>query len=208
MPAASAAPAPAPTPEPLAALAAAAAEPEPAPGPATTPAAVPAPAPTEQPVATPEPATAPAAPVDDSRLALLADILETFKAYPDYQAAYGTDTDVSIDNHIASAAWGIGRKKIDYSAVLKAVEPERTIYFWELIKEQGAGMSFGGFESETYSTFGAERSGTTKAAVLGPNGVEMSYEWDYGSTRSIVQSVAAKHGWKLKTVLRKSSAQW
>jgi hypothetical protein len=166
-----------------------------------------APAPAPAPAPGPAPAPAPA-PVAASRLALLADILVAFEAYPDYQVRYGTDTDVVIDNHVASAAWGVGRKKVDYSAVMKAVEAERTIHYWEIIKEQGAGLTFGGVDTETYSTFGAARSGTKHEAVLGANGVAMDYEWDYGATRAIVESVAARHGWTVKVVLRKKSAEW
>jgi hypothetical protein len=188
-------------------------EPEPAVAPAVpapVPAAGPAPAPTVAPTATPTP-VAPAAspaPQADLRMALLADIISAFESYPDYQVRYGTDTDIVIDNHIAAASWGVGHKKVDYTAVMKASEPERTLYYWELLKEQGAGMSFGGFESETYSTFGAARSGKKKQVVLGAGGVAIDYEWDYAATRGIVESVAARHGWKVKVVLRKKSAQW
>jgi len=179
---------------------------EPAPVAAPLPIYVPTAVPTVEPVSAMPVATAP--PAEESRLAFLADILAAFVPYPDYQVAYGTDTDIVIDNRIASAAWGVGHKKVEYSAVMKAVESERTLYYWELIKEQGAGMTFGGMESETYSTFGAARSGKKTEVVLGAGGVAMDYDWDYGATRAIVESVAARHGWKVKVVLRKKSAQW
>lgn len=143
-----------------------------------------------------------------SRLGLLADMLTTFAQYPGYTVQYGTDTDVTIDNKVAQASWGTGKKKVDYSARMKAVEPERTLYFFEMLKEQGAGLSFGGFKAESYSTVGTKRSGTTKEVVLGPQGVAMDYEWDYGQTRAIVESVAARHGWTVKVVLRPGSATY
>ena len=128
--------------------------------------------------------------------------------YPGYTVQYGTDTDIVIGNQVADASWGTGKKKIEYSAVLKAVEPERTVYFWEILKEKGAGLSFGGLESESYSTFGTKRSGATKEVVLGPGGVEMNASWDYGATRQIVEGVAQQNGWTVKTVLKKSAAQY
>jgi hypothetical protein len=91
---------------------------------------------------------------------------------------------------------------------MKAVEPERTIYYWEIVKESGGGLSFGGFDAEMSTTSGMKRWGTKKEVVIGPGGVAMDYSWDYGATRSIVESVAAKHGWKVKTVLQKKSASW
>ena len=173
--------------------------------------AAPAPAPAAA-VAEPQPEPAPETTPDTlsvgSRLALLADMLAAFAQYPGYTAQYGTDTDVTIDNKVAQASWGTGKKKVEYSAHMKAVEPERTLYFFEILKEQGAGLSFGGFESESYTTFGKKRSGKTKEVVLGPNGVAMDYEWDYGQTRAIVESVCARHGWTVKVVLRPGSAKY
>jgi hypothetical protein len=188
-------------------------EPVAAPAPAPEPVAAPAPAP--EPVAAPAPAPASApdpvraqAPAVGSRLAMLADVLELLGQYPNYRAQYGTDTDIVIDNQVSSAAWSGGKKSVEYSAVLKAVEPERTVYFWELLKERGSGISFGGFEAESYSTFGTKRSGTTKGATVGPSGVVESHTWDYGATRQIIESVAARHGWAVKTVLKRKSASW
>lgn len=192
----------APAPQPVAAPAPAAApEPVAAPAPAPQPAA-PAPAAAPEPVAAPAPAAA------GSREVLLADILATMAQYPGYTTQYGTDTDITIDNQVALASWGTGKKKVEFSAHMKAVEPERTVYYFEVLKEKGAGLSFGGVQSESYSTFGTKRSGKTKEVVLGPNGVAMDYEWDYGQTRRIIESVCAKHGWQTKTVLMPGKAKY
>jgi hypothetical protein len=173
------------------------------------PAPAPSPAP-EAPVVAPAPqvAEAPAPQPAGTRIALLADVLAALGQYPGYSAQYGTDTDIVIGDQVADASWGIGNKKVEYSAVMKAVESERTVYFWEMLKEKGAGMNFGGFESESYTTVGKKRSGVKKETVIGPDGVAMDYEWDYAATRRIVEEVAARHGWQLKVVLRKKSAQW
>lgn len=166
----------------------------------------PAPQPAAQPEPQPEqPQPVPAA---GSRLALLADMLVMFGRYPGYTAQYGTDTDIVIDNKIAQASWGTGKKKVDYAARMKAVEPERTLYFFEMLKEQSSGLSFGGLESESYSTFGTKRSGKKREAVLGPDGVAMDYEWDYGQTRAIVESVCASHGWTVRVVLKSRAASY
>lgn len=134
--------------------------------------------------------------------------MSAFSAYPGYRLAYGTDTDIAIDNQVADANWGTGAKKVEFSAILKAVEPERTVYYWEMLKEKGAGLSFGGFSAETYSTSGTKRVGKTREVVVGPAGVAMDYSWDYAQTRRIVESVAAARGWRVKTVLNRKKAQW
>jgi hypothetical protein len=165
----------------------------------------PAPVPVVEPAPAPVVASAPAA---SDRLTLLADILGAFAQYPSFNAQYGTDADIVVDNQLVDANWGTGKKKVEYSAVMKAVEPELTIYFWEIIKESGAGLNFGGFEAETYSTSGKTRSGVQKMMIIGANGVPVEWEWDYAATRGIVQDVASRHGWKTKVVLQKKSAQW
>lgn len=164
---------------------------------------------TGQPLAppAPEPAPAAAAPVAGTRDAFLRELAAEFAKYPGYAVAWGTATDMTIGNVIADANLGTAKKKVEYEAVLKAVEAERTVYFWELLKEKGAGLTFGGFESESYSTFGAKRWGTTKEVVVGAGGAA-AWEWDYAKTRQIVEAVAARHGFTVKTVLKKSSAMW
>jgi len=155
--------------------------------------------------AAPAPA-APAPPAD--RIALLADVLATLGQYPKYTSQYGTDTDIVVSNEVASANWGTGKKKIEFSAIMKAVEAEHTIYYWEMLKESGSGLNFGGFDAEMSTTVGMKSWGTKKETVIGPDGIAMDAEWDYAATRRIVENVAARHGWQVKVVLKKNSAQW
>lgn len=178
-------------------------------GAAVTPPWVSAPAPAEPASAEPAPApAADAAPAPGTRAALLADMLATFAQYPGYTAAYGTDTDIAIDNEVARASWGTGKKKVEFTAAMKADEAQRTLYYWEMLKESGGGLSFGTFESESYGISGMKRSGKKKETVIGPGGVAMSYDWDYGATRRIVESVAERHGFRVKVVLLRKGACW
>jgi len=191
-------PQPAPTAEPM---------PAPAPmpvAPAPEPAAVVAPAAPAPAAAAP---LAPAAPPAD-RLALLADVLATLGQYPNYTSQYGTDTDIVVSNEVANASWAGGKKKIEFSAIMKAVEAEHTIYYWEMLKESGSGLNFGSFDAEMSTTVGMKSWGTKKETVIGPDGIAMDAEWDYAATRRIVENVAARHGWQVKVVLKKNSAQW
>lgn len=159
--------------------------------------------------AAPAPAAAAAATAAlGTREAVLAGIMAAFVEDPGYRVRYGSDADILIDNVVADESWGTGAKKVEYEAVLKADESDRTVYFWELLKEKGGGLSFGGVQSESYSTFGAKRSGTKKEVVLRPGGTAMDYSWDYAATRHRIEAVAKSNGWRLKVVLRKKSAQW
>jgi hypothetical protein len=174
------------------------------PGTTEAPAAVAAPEPSSEPVQT-VPAAAPAV---GTRDALLGELMATFSGHGGYTAAYGNGTDLSLNNQVADANWGAGKKKVTYEAAMKAVEPERTLYFWEVLKESGGGLSFGGADFESTTTFGTKRSGKTKEVVIGPQGVVVDYSWDYAATRNLVTEIAGRHGWQVKTVLVKKKAMW
>ena len=124
-------------------------------------------------------------------------MLVAFAQYPSLNAHYGTDTDIVVDNQLVDANWGPG-KRVEYSAVMKAVEPELTLYFWEFVTDSGAG-------ADLASTV---RPGVQKMVIAGADGQPMEWEWDYTATRSIVEDVAARHGWTTKVVQQKESAQW
>lgn len=151
--------------------------------------------------------SAPAAAGVSASEAVIAEIAQALQAKTGYRVARGTNTDLVIDSEIANASWVTGKKKVEYSAIMRVDEAERTVYWWEMLKESGAGLSFGGMQTESYSTFGAKRSGTTKEVVIGPGGVAMSYSWDYASTRQLAEEIANRHGLKLKVVMRKKNAE-
>jgi hypothetical protein len=141
-----------------------------------------------------------------SRSAFLNALMATIASGPAYTAAWGTDTDMTIESNPVDGAWGVGKKRVEYSAALKAVEADRTVFFWEMLKERTSGMSFGTFESESYTTVGKRRSGTKKEAVIGPGSA--SWEWGYGTLRALVEEVAARHGFTVRVVLTRHAASW
>jgi hypothetical protein len=143
------------------------------------------------------------APIRD---AFLMDLMGTLSANPAYAAMWGPDTDMTIASNPVDAQWGAGKKRVEYTAALKAVETDGTVYFWEMLKEHTSGFSFGTFESESYTQMGTKRSGTKQEAVVGPG--SMSWEWGYGTLRALVEDAAARHGFTVKVVLQRSSATW
>jgi hypothetical protein len=141
-----------------------------------------------------------------SRSAFLTDLMATFASNTAYTAAWGTDTDMTIASNPVDGSWGAGHKRVEYSAVLKAVESDRTVYFWEMLKERSSGLAPGTFESETYTQVGSKRSGTKKEAAIGPGST--SWEWGYGTLRALIEQVAVRHGFMVKVVLAKHSASY
>lgn len=171
------------------------------PAPAGTPAAA-----TQ--VETPQPAAQPAsAPAKSGRDPLLADIRAALAERTGYEVLSGQKSDLEIRSAVAAANWGTGKKKVDFEAVLTVSDADRTVYYWEILKERGGGLSFGTVESESYTVSGWKRSGTKGEMVAGPGGVALDYAWDYGKTRVLIEQACARHGYALKVVLRKSKAE-
>ncbi len=141
-----------------------------------------------------------------TRVGFLTDLMAAFSDSPSYTAEWGADTDMTIASNPLDGTWGVGKKHAEYSAALKVSEPDRAVTFWEILKERSSGMTFGTFESETYTIFGTKRSGTKKEKVIGPG--SGSWEWGYGTTRKVVEDIAARHGFAVRVVLTRNSATW
>ncbi len=141
-----------------------------------------------------------------SHSAFLTALMASVSSNPAYTAAWGADTDMTIESNPVDGAWGAGTKRVEYTAALKAVEADRTVYLWELLKERTSGISFGTFESESYTTEGTKRSGNRTEAVVGPG--SESWEWGYGTLRALVEEVAARHGFTVRVVLTRQAASW
>ena len=141
-----------------------------------------------------------------NRTAFLTDLMATFASNSAYSASWGADTDMTISSNPIDARWGMGDQRVEYAAALKAVEAERTVYFWEMLKEKSGGGSLGTLETETRSVVDTELSGTKANAVVGPGSA--SWAWGYGTQREHVAEVAARHGFDVKTVVARQSATW
>lgn len=139
---------------------------------------------------------------------LLRAVEAALTAYPQLSVTRSEKTDLEINSVLADAHWGVGRKKVEYSACLLAKESERTVVYWEMIKEVGAGMEiFGWFKAQKYKS-GRTLSGTVQEIGYGPQGKVIDYHWDYARTRSLVEKVAKEQGWKFTTVLWKKKAMY
>ena len=98
----------------------------------------------------------------------------------------------------------LSKKSVEYSARFKVLDEERTVAFFEMLKESGSGMSgsdsgdFGGgwgFSKETYKTGTGGREGAIEAQgnLLGK---KYSFTFDYGKLRSQVQTLTEQNGYR------------
>lgn len=140
---------------------------------------------------------------------LLRAVEGALSAYPQLSVTRSDKTDLEIKSVLADAHWGVGRKKVEYSACLLAKEAERTVVYWEMIKEVSAGMgAFAWFRAEKFRSDGRTLSGAVRETGYGPNGKVIDYNWDYARTRGLVEKVVKEQGWKFATVLLKKKAMY
>jgi hypothetical protein len=103
----------------------------------------------------------------------------------------------------------LSKKTVEYSAKFKVLDDERTVRFFEMLKESGAGMSGGdagdigggwGFSKETYKTGFGGREGSIQAqgSLLGN---KYAFTFDYASIRTAVQAIAEQHGYRFELQL-------
>lgn len=145
----------------------------------------------------------------DAREQLLQAIERELAQYPQLVVSRSRETDLEIKSALADANWGLGKKKVDYSACLLLKPTDRTAVFWEMIKEVGSGMGiFGGFKVETYRSDGKTISGSVKERGYGPAGKVIDYTWDYAGTRGLVEGMVKAGGWGFSTTLRKGKAMY
>jgi hypothetical protein len=119
----------------------------------------------------------------------------------------GAGSDISVKTTFLDAAWGTGKKQIDYQGSALLNEQERTLYFWELTKETGSGLSFTGNSESSF------QSGTTlfrkvKSVGYGPDGKAYEYSLDLGAITKTFKETAKQYGWKFKVVLKKEKAMY
>lgn len=98
----------------------------------------------------------------------------------------------------------LSKKSVEYSARFKVLEDERTVAFFEMLKESGSGMSGGdssdfgggwGVSKETYKTGTGGREGgiEVQGSLLGK---KYSFTFDYGRLRSQIQTMAEQSGYR------------
>jgi hypothetical protein len=119
------------------------------------------------------------------------------------QAGYGAD--ISVQAEFLDASWGTGKKKIEYSASCFLNDQEQIMYFWELTKETGSGISFNG-ESEMSFQSGTTLFRKVKSVGYGPDGKVFEYSLDIGSITKMFKETAKQNGWKFKVVLKREKA--
>ncbi|MBS7623159.1 ribonucleoside-triphosphate reductase [Candidatus Bathyarchaeota archaeon] len=123
------------------------------------------------------------------------------------------DGTLTIEFKIAERKVFLTKKTLTYRAKLRVDDENRTVRFFETLKEIGLGISSGdtedmtpgfGFKKETYKITGKAREANIQE-LSQLFGKEYKYSFDYSSVRRVVEEEAERAGYSLSTCLLENS---
>jgi hypothetical protein len=140
----------------------------------------------------------------------LKEILLAMATFPARFTEQKDDT-LTLDFVAAEKKGLLSSKKTSYHCRVRVDETARTMLFFEILKERGAGISAGddmgpgfSFKKETYSSTGSERSGSLEeSSQLIGKGYSLSF--DYGAVREAVKREAETAGYAFSVTLKESA---
>ncbi|MGQ9543627.1 MAG: ribonucleoside-triphosphate reductase [Candidatus Bathyarchaeia archaeon] len=123
-----------------------------------------------------------------------------------------SDGTLKLEFKIAERKVFLSKKTLNYRARLRLDDENKTVKFFETLKEVGLGVSSGdsdtspgfGFKVETYKLAGKEREGNIEE-LSRMFGKDYKYSFDYSKVREIVKREAESAGYTLHVVLNERS---
>ena len=131
-------------------------------------------------------------------------LLQTIKHLAEDQGlSWGEDKDIYVmEKVVAERKAFLSRKKLTYRAELRIIDDAKEVYFTELLKESGFGLSSGdddsspgiGFIKESYKTGFGGREGSIEeqSRLFGKN---YSYTFDFAAFRNLIEAAVRDAGY-------------
>lgn len=140
------------------------------------------------------------------RDAILTAVEDMLRQHDTLRTVKGKKSDLEIESLLGEADWGLGDKKLEYTAYLLLQDEEKVVVFWEMVKETGSELGFiGGFAA---GKFGPDGSEIVNELLYDSDEKLRSYQLEYGRIRSEIKSIAEQCGWEFKTALFKRKAMY
>ncbi len=138
---------------------------------------------------------------------LLENILNLNEKAP-FQIEIGEDTDIVITNEASNKEWCTDKKKTLFTARMLLSQEEKTVYYWELLKEGVSGIEFNG-SSVKKKVKGKQLFRNIREKGFNSSGkIVYDYEFDYESSREAFQNLVEDAEWKFKLVLMKRKTSY
>ncbi|MBS7649829.1 MAG: ribonucleoside-triphosphate reductase [Candidatus Bathyarchaeia archaeon] len=118
------------------------------------------------------------------------------------------DGTLKLEFKVAERKVFLSKKTLNYKAHLRLDDDNKTVRFFETLKETGLGISSGdsditpglGFKVETYKVTGKEREGNIEE-LSKLFGKDYKYSFDWSRIREMVKREADNSGYSFQTVL-------
>ncbi len=133
------------------------------------------------------------------------EIVAAVSRIPGLQVNAGPEADIVVRDVLVDADWKVGKKKVQYEALIRLDYSSRTVIMWEMLKEQSLGLGgLASFKVEKYSTSGTTRTGSVVESMLTPDGRRVDFSLEFGKVRQLIQQVAQFRGWNFQMVLNRN----
>ncbi|MEM2897397.1 MAG: ribonucleoside-triphosphate reductase [Candidatus Bathyarchaeia archaeon] len=135
-------------------------------------------------------------------MSLRAKLLEVSKGFP-ARFEEQRDGSLSLEFKVAERKVFLSKKKLMYRCRLRINDEEKTVTYFETLKETGAGISGDmdmgispgyGFKKETYKITGKEREGSIEE-LSRLFGKDYKYSFDYSAIRDAVKKEVQNAGY-------------
>lgn len=103
-------------------------------------------------------------------------------------------TDVLVRNDFLDAHWGAGKKTIHYEASVLFDEASKTVFMWEMTKENEAGLSFGSNNESSFQT-GKTLLRKVKSVQYSASGQVYEIDLDLGAIPKAFKEAANQAGY-------------
>ena len=119
----------------------------------------------------------------------------------------GADSDITVSIELFDANVGSCEKKISYENAILIDEDAKIIFLYEKTTDKSRGFSFGSSSESSFQS-GKSLKRRVKGSFIGATGAKIEYDFDIGEISKAIEAIAEKYGFKVKSVIRRKSAQF
>ena len=120
---------------------------------------------------------------------------------------FGQDTDIAVRTEFMDAGWVSGTRKIAYEALIYLDSTTKTIFLFEKTADMIGGLAFGS-GSSSWGQLGTTLFRRVKSIQYGLDGKAYEQVLNLGEIPRRIRSVARVHGWRVRSVWRRSQASF
>lgn len=118
---------------------------------------------------------------------------------------FGQGPDITVRTEFLDASWGSGARKISYEALIRLDSATKTILLFEKTTDLIGGLALGN-GSSSWGQLGTTLFRRVKSVQYGLDGKAFEQVLNLGEIPRSIRSVAHAHGWRVRSVWRRSQA--